>query len=81
MNWEESKDDLSIISTFLNSDMWDTIVNDAVYTEDPDSIDTMEDILLRMKSAEFFLNIGDVSRHEREVQQLAAMAKEFINYE
>jgi hypothetical protein len=79
MNWEENKEDLQIISEFLNSDTWDTIVNDAVYTEDPDSVDLMEDILLRMKSAEYFLSVGAITRHEMEVQQLASMANNFIN--
>jgi hypothetical protein len=79
MDWEENNDDLEVISTFLNSDIWDTIVNDAIYTEDPDSVEAMEDILLRMKSAEYFISVGAIRRHEMEVQQLAAMANNFIN--
>lgn len=70
---------LTTISEFLNSEVWEKIVDEAVYDKDPDSIELMEDIMLRMSSAEFFLNMEEHSRHEREVEQLATISKEILS--
>ena len=74
----ENPDDLQMLSTFLNGDTWDKIVNDAIYQNDPDSVELMEDIMLRMSSAEFFLELGEHNRHDREIKQLVEITQAFL---
>lgn len=74
----ENPDDLQMLSSFLNGKVWDKIVNDAIYQDDPDSVELMEDVMLRMSSAEYFLKIGEINRHDREVKQLVELTRAFL---
>lgn len=74
----ENPDDLQILSSFLNGDTWNQIVNDAIFDEDTDSIELMDDIMLRMSSAEFFLKLGETNRHDLEVKQLVEITQAFL---
>lgn len=75
--WKKS-DDLESLSSFLNGDVWDQIMNEAIFNQDIDSIELMDDILLRMSSAEFFLKQGELNRHDNEVKQLVELTQAFL---
>lgn len=74
----ESPDELQMLSSFLNGDTWDQIVNDAIFDQDPDSIELMNNIMLRMSSAEFFLERKEINRHNNEVKQLVELTQAFL---
>ena len=78
MNEWDNPDDLETLSSFLNGDAWDQIMNEAIFNQDLDSIELMDDILLRMSSAEFFLKRGELNRHNNEVTQLVELTRAFL---
>lgn len=78
MDQWQNPDDLEALSSFLNGDVWDQIMNEAIYNQDPDSMELMDDILLRMSSAEFFLKHGEMNRHNNEVKQLVELTQAFL---
>ena len=64
--WNGDSDTQERLATFLQSDLWATICDDAEH--DADSLDVMEDFSVRVASLVFFLERNILDRAAREEQ-------------
>lgn len=58
------------VREFFNSQCWDDIMSQAIEQENTDSKYVMDQLVLRLNSAEFFLKKDIKNRFDKEMQEL-----------
>ena len=60
----------SNVTAFFDSDMWESIMSTAIDDQEKDSIWLMDQLVIRLNSAEFFLSINNHNRFHKEMYEL-----------
>ena len=67
------------VTDFFASDLWDAICDDAVKDDDKPSDELMNDVLLRFKSAIFYATTHNLTRFNKEIEDLALITRHLTN--
>ena len=60
----------SSITAFFDSDTWESIISTAIDDQEKNSIWLMDQLVLRLNSAEFFLRTNNHNRFRKEMYEL-----------
>lgn len=63
------------VTEFFNSQLWDDICDEAIQDEHQPSEELMNDMLLRFKSAVFYAANHNLTRFNKEIEQLSIITR------
>lgn len=67
------------VTDFFASDLWDDICDEAIKDENQPSEELMNDVLLRFRSSIFYASSHNLSRFNKEIEDLALITRHLTN--